>query len=128
MSIVKGKKIDRMLFDFSGHHSKNKIRKALKSAEVVTVVNEGGAYNFYQYYVKVGIYTIWLWLPADAKGILKDYHEVMYSIKEGTNTISAAFDGKFKSQYWAKLDYVTINHLVDIVKHCQRLNDLKVFL
>jgi len=117
-----------MLFDFSGHHSKNKIRKALRAAEVVSVVQRDGCTDFVQYYIKVGMYKVWLWLPVQANGKLKDFGEIMYSINDGSAVVATCADGRFRGQYWAKLDYVNINNLVDIIKHCQRLNDLIAFL
>lgn len=133
MTAIKGKKEDKLLLDFSDQqYSKNKIRKALRSAEVTTIIEENELRSFIQYYIQVGIYKLWLWLPIEARGKLKDCGKVMFNISEGSTNISLLADGRFKSQYWVKSMYsndgANINNLTDIITHCQRLNQLTVFL
>lgn len=132
MSVIKGKKEDKLLLDFSDQqYSKNKIREALRAAEVTSLIKEDTVNRFVQYYIQVGIYKVWLWLPADARGKLKDCSDVMFSLSENPSThIALQVDGRFRNQYWCKYENVSvnINSLTDIITHCQRLNELNVFL
>jgi len=128
MSVIKGKKEDKLLLDFSDQqYSKNKIRKSLKAAEVTTVISDGKMNRFIQYYIKVGMYTVWLWLPANANGKLKDC-DIQFSIHDNKGALPIMSDGRFRNQYWTRFESVTINNLVDIIAHCQRLNGLNAFL
>jgi len=131
MSLIKGRQEDHLLLDFSGKkYSKNKIRKALKGAEVISVVSNGEFNVYIQYYIKVGMYYVWLWLHPGVKGKLKDCDSVQWSVSETfkQRTLSPMIDSRFRKEYWVKLETVTINDLTNIIAHCQRLNNLTIFL
>lgn len=137
MTVIKKFPISRTILDFSSeHHSKNKIRKALRALEFREIeYSVKGEKHFIYNKIKVGIYEILIMSIYPQEGILKlkDLSILMiniYEVNEKTH-INLARDGRFKYQYWVQENdngNIKIKHLVDIVNHCQRLDGLKAFL
>lgn len=83
--------------------------------------------------IKVGMYTINMWLNFDLEGPhrLREFREFEIAIYDGKNQINLKADPRFKSQYWVSYNFfgkLKIKHLIDIIAHCQRLDRLKAFL
>ncbi len=143
MSLIKGKQEFRTILDFSkGKLSKNKIKLALRQAEVLEVVRrEDESAAFVENFINVGMYEVRLIFPSvDAernRSRLKEYGKFRIGIYEranlgkSMNNINIAKDRRFKNQYWVDLnkDYsLGINTLVDVIMYLRRLDNLKMFL
>lgn len=143
MSLVKGTQETRTILDFSdGKISKNKVKTALRDAEVLEIIPEEelSRVKFIDNLIRVGMYEIMLDLyPADhmqGRNKLKQYGRFSISMYErGGNDelhwIQLHSDKRFKDQYWTKLnesDNLRMKNLVDIIMIVKRLNNLKMFL
>lgn len=143
MSLIKGKQEFRTILDFHGKLSKNKIREALRHAEVQEVVyrEDDSVNTFVENLINVGMYQVRLIFSSlDAgrnRSRLREYGKFRVGVYERTgfgksmHNISLAKDRRFKNQYWVDMnkDYnLRINNLIDIIMYLHRLNNLKVFL
>ncbi len=144
MSLIRGKQEFRTILDFSkGKLSKNKIKLALRQAEVLEIVRrEDESTAFVENFINVGMYEIRLIFPSvDAsrdRSRLKEYGKFRVGIYEranfgkSMNNINLSRDRRFKNQYWVELTKegynLGINNLVDIIMYLHRLNNLKMFL
>jgi hypothetical protein len=139
MTAIRAHQERRLLLDFSqGKQSKNKIKQALRQCNVVSVkqVDEENEYIVFTNEIKVGMYTIRLHLPFDSSknwNKLRDYGDFEISIHDRPNApgINLATDSRFRHQYWAPYNFfgkLRIKHLIDIIAHCKRLDNLKAFL
>ena len=144
MSLIKGKQEFRTILDFSKvKMSKNKVKEALRHAEVLEVVyrEEDSTHTFVENFINVGMYEVRLiFSSVDAvrtRSKLKEYGKFRVAIYErasfgrSMHNISLPKDRRFKNQYWVDLnkDYnLRINNLVDIIMYLNRLNNLKMFL
>lgn len=139
MTAIRAHQERRLLLDFSdGKYSKNKIKQALRQCNVISVkqTDEDDEYIIFANEIKVGMYTIKLHLPFDSSkdwNKLRDYGDFEISIHErpGGPSINLNTDGRFRTQYWTKYNFfgkLRIKHLIDIIAHCKRLDNLKAFL
>lgn len=143
MSLIKGKQEFRTILEFSKEKlSKNKVREALRSAEVVEVVRlDNNGHTFVENMINVGMYQVRLFFSSiDAgptRSRLKEYGKFRIAVYERSsfgksmNNINLTKDRRFKTQYWAKLneDYnLSITNLVDVIIYLNRLDNLKMFL
>lgn len=127
----------RTVLDFSGERcSKNQIKKALRTLEVQAIEHsqsDGSTHLIYNS-IKVGMYVITLVLGLEeGTRKLREFGGMMVSIREtnGKLPIDLDRDGRFKTQYWCNLNTscgFRVNHLVEAIAHCQRLDGLKAFL
>ncbi len=131
MTAIRVHEEPRIICDFSGKCSKNKIRQTLRACQLTSIEDN----TLYTNQIKVGMYTIFLWLPFDYEGShkLKDYRDFAVAIREGSSdsNINLKTDPRFKGQYWVSKNsfgQLRIKHLIDIIAHCQRLNRLRAFL
>lgn len=139
MSVIKGKPDYRIILDISnGKYSKNQIKKTLRSIEVfnLQVIQGTNSFTFIQNIIKIGMYTIRLWLPGDAPpewNRLKNFGDFQISIYENLDKkeLDIKKDWRFKNQYWSNKNFygkLRIKHLIDIIIHCYKLNSLRSFL
>jgi hypothetical protein len=137
MSVVKGKTDYRVVLDFSNEKcSKNKVKMALRKAEILNLQFEqyGHTCTRIQNIIKIGMYTIRLWLPGDTPqswNKLKDYGDFEIDLYDTSKSIDMTKDSRFKGQYWSNMNFfgkLRIKHLIDIIMHCNRLNRLSAFL
>lgn len=141
MSAVKGLLEHRTVLDFSKDHvSKNLVRRALCQTEILDLCRKAGNITFIDNDIKVGMYTIRLGFsevhPGDNRKHLRDYGGFKVKIFEsGSPEMSAEInlnkDKRFSKQYWTGLNKnynLLTKNLIDIILHCSRLNDLRVFL
>ena len=143
MTKVRGKIERRTVLDFGrGKVSKNHIRQALRRAEVPEIIFTNNDCTFIDNCIQVGMYQICI-VPKvrspfefldSPKTKLKDYGGFTIEIFEKTNDrlkpINCQKDGRFKEQKWASLAYtydVRMKHLLEMILHCSRLNNLRVF-
>jgi hypothetical protein len=143
MSLIKGKQEFRTILDFSKVKlSKNKIKEALRQAEVLEVIRREDSSNaFVENFINVGMYEVRLIFSSiDAettRSRLKEYGKFRVAVYErgsfgkSMNNINLSKDKRFKNQYWVDLnkDYnLGINNLVDVIMYLRRLDNLKMFL
>lgn len=144
MSLVKGKQEFRTILDFSeGKLSKNKVKNALRKAEVLEMVRleNSNTYCLIENDIRVGMYQIRLSFStmdsSCTRSKLREYGGFRVNIYERNrkgNTIqyiNLAKDKRFHYQKWTKLNHdysVRIKNLVDIIMYVSRLNQLKMFL
>mgnify|MGYP001549103637 CR=1 FL=1 len=139
MSAIKAKQENKIILDLSNHNvSKNQLKNMLRTLEVRNQYEDQKSTVFINNLIKVGMYTIKLWLPLDASPNwtkLKQYNDLQISIYEENdlkNTwIVLHDDSRFNTQYWVYYNYfgkLRIKHLLDILLYCQRLNNLRAFL
>jgi hypothetical protein len=139
MTAIRAHQERRLILDFSGSkYSKNKIKQALRRCSVISVrqTDEDNEYIIFDNEIKVGMYTIKLLLPFDSSknwDKLRDYGDFEISIRDkyGGPGIDLSRDVRFRSQYWTQYNFfgkLRIKHLIDIIAHCQRLDNLKAFL
>lgn len=140
MSLIKGKIECRTILDFSNDTvSKNKIQRALRSAEVIEMLcHDHNSYTFIENDIKVGMYNIKLAfysLNTEGRSKLKEYGGFSIMVYENSKvkpkSINLSKDTRFKHQYWVPLasNYkVRMKHLTDAIHYTQRLNQLSAFL
>jgi hypothetical protein len=144
MSLVKGTQEFRTILDFSkGEISKNMIKNALRSVEVLEVVRlkDSNTITFVENDIIVGMYQIRLifdHLDANRNRTkLREYGMFRIAVFERSyktnsiHNINLLTDRRFKDQYWSKLNRgydLRIQNLVDIIMFVKRLNNLKLFL
>lgn len=129
MTAIRVHEEPRIICDFDGKCSKNKIRQTLRACQITNL--EGN--TVYDNRIKVGMYTINIWLPFDLEGPrkLREFRDFEIAISDGSASIDLKKDSRFKNQYWVKHNFfgnLKIKHLVDIITYCQRLDKLKAFL
>lgn len=129
MTAIRVHEEPRTILDFSGKCSKNKIRQALRSCKITNI--EGDI--LYTNEIKVGMYTINIWLAFDLEGphYLREFREFEIAIYDGKKAINIKTDPRFKDQYWVQHNFfgkLKIKHLIDVISHCKRLDKLKAFL
>lgn len=138
MTVIKAKNQNRIVLDLSQQRcSKNKIGKLLRELQVdMFYTTETGHVGLTTNYIKVGMYSVRLWLYENEAGKLKDF-DIGINIYESDDPKSMCIellkDKRFSTQYWANADMllgnkIRLKHLTDIVYHCQRLDQLKIFL
>jgi hypothetical protein len=136
MSLVKSKSEIRTILDFSqGEVSKNSIRRALRQVEITqTYKDDSNLPVMISNQIKIGIYTLVIsfgGMPnyeVKSLGRCGKLHIVIYEQRGSQLDLIGM---KFKNQYWSKLnlqDSLKANHLIDVILHLKRLNNLKVFL
>lgn len=137
MSLVKGTQEFRTILDFSkGKISKNMIKSALRSAEVLEYIKSEDHFIWIDNHIKIGMYQIELQfyerITIDPRHKLREYGSFDIVISEkhknGYNIINRNKDIRFKSQYWAKNHKLRMKDLVDVIVFMRRLNNLKAFL
>jgi len=145
MGLIKGKQEFRTILDFSSKDkvSKNKVKEALRKAEVREVVigEDPNHYTFIGNDITVGMYQVRLIFSSIEAGYsrakLKEYGGFRVAVYERSRkgnmltNINLFNDKRFRDQYWVKLnqDYqVRMKNLVDIIVYLHRLNGLKMFL
>lgn len=129
-----------VVLDFSKSKcSKNQIKQALRNCEFIHCKKgEGNEVTIYSHFIKVGMYEIFIYLPHDSSdncNRLRQYGDFEAHIydtdDEKDSAINLKKDGRFNSQYWVSKNsfgQLRINHLIDIIAHCYRLNKLRAFL
>lgn len=138
MTLIRSKRENITILDFSsGKVSKNKIKQSLRNIRVVDVYNQDTKIlTIPDNYIKVGMYNIKLilsgrYIPDKSSKHLREYGCFQVSILEANEPINLKKDGRFKSQYWIKLNsnnVLRLPNLTDIIYYCHRLNKLKLFL
>lgn len=140
MTVIRAKNERRIVLDFSDDKlSKNKIKQALRDLEIsiLEYSPENNTNTFIQNEIKVGMYIISVCLGdmniQSDKYKLRDFGIMNVSIRENNSfsPIDVYQDGRFKKQYWCQtypVNGLKIKHLVDIIHHCRRLDNLKIFL
>ena len=138
MTAIRAHQERRILLDFSnGKYSKNKIKQSLRQCNVVSIQesDEKNTYIIFDNEIKVGMYTIKLHLPFDSSKNwtkLRDYGDFEVSIHEANGpSINLRQDARFRFRYWPAYNSfgrLRIKHLIDIIAHCKRLDNLKAFL
>lgn len=142
MSAVKGLLEHRTVLDFSKDHvSKDLVRRALCRTEIIGLCQQKpGNITFIDNDIKIGMYTIRLDFseihPGDGHKHLRDYGGFKVKIFENSSPeVSAEInlnkDKRFSKQYWTNLNKnynLLTKNLIDIILHCSRLNNLRVFL
>lgn len=138
MTAIRAHQERRLLLDFSnGKHSKNKIKHALRQCKIISIkqTEEDNEYIIFNNEIKVGMYTIQLHLPFDCSknwNKLRDYGDFEISVHEGSGPkINLTKDARFRYRYWVSQNFfgkLRIKHLIDIIAHCKRLDNLKAFL
>lgn len=129
MTAIRVHEEPRTICDFSGKCSKNKIRQALRACQITNIEGD----TLYDNRIKVGMYTINIWLAFDLEGPhkLSEFREFEIAISDGKSQINLKTDPRFKNQPWVSYNFfgkLKIKHLIDIITHCQRLDRLKAFL
>jgi hypothetical protein len=136
MTAIKAKYEGRLVLDFSkGKYSKNKIKQSLRKCEIISSKPgiKPNEVTIFDNTIKIGMYTIHITLPYDSPATwnnFKQFKDFVIFI-EDNKRIDLSEDGRFKYQYWIKnniFGWLKIKHLVDIIAHCIRLNNLKAFL
>lgn len=145
MTAVKAKQENRVILDFSDRkYSKNQIKQSLRKVEILSQYEEGNrSFIFIQNLIKIGMYTIRLWLPGDASPNwikLKDYNDFAISIHEEqrkpiliikgrsvgpstqfandfvkNNNIELTKDDRFKGQYWVSHNFFGRLHIKHLI-------------
>jgi hypothetical protein len=139
MTAIKAKSELRTILDFStGKCSKNRIKQALRKCPVVSLEEGNGECTLYLNEIRVGMYTVVLLLPFDSSPKwtkLRDYGDFEVKVYDSRDPKASAInlkkDPRFKNQYWVNKNFfgqLRIKHLVDIIAHCYRLNNLRAFL
>lgn len=142
MALIKGKQEFRTILDFSKDKiSKNKVKRALREAEVRELVQlkDSNTHTFVENDIKIGMYRIRLFFSSiDSsrdRSRLKEYGGFRVAIYECRGNviqnINLSTDRRFKHQYWADLnkDYdIRMKNLTDIIMFVKRLDNLKMFL
>jgi hypothetical protein len=141
MTVIKVKDREtRTILDLSGQrYSKNKIKQLLRSLEVESWGrrSDDNSILFIDNQIKIGIFTIYINLALeDGRHKLKDFQAGMSIVihekgQSPAKQLRWRENILFKNQYWLAYDTMgqfKIKHLVDAIYHCQRLNNLKVFL
>lgn len=134
----------RTVLDFSGDRcSKNKIRKRLRSIEIESWRQtgekpaSGNSIRFIDNEIKVGIFTIDIFIPGLTVGIqgehkLKDFKTGLgigiREDKRDNSHIKVYSHPLFRDQYWKSFTNFRMKHLVDVIVYLQRLDHLKAFL
>jgi hypothetical protein len=136
MTAIKAKYEGRLVLDFSkGKYSKNKIKQALRKCEIISSKPgiKSNEVTVFLNQIKVGMYTIYIKLLPDSPNSwnkLSQFGDFEIGICDPWG-IDLEKDGRFKHQYWVKNNFfgkLRIKHLIDIIAHCIRLNNLKAFL
>lgn len=134
MTALKIKQENKIIFDLSDRkYSKSQVKKLLRVSEIKNKREFNNCVIFLHNYIKIGMYTIRLWLPADSScnwSRLKNYKDFQITIQDNKK-IELQEDRRFSSQYWVKNNFfgkLRIKHLVDVIMHCQKLDNLKIFL
>jgi hypothetical protein len=125
-----------------GKISKNRVKQALRQWTVPEVIFENNDCIYIDNCIQVGMYEICI-IPKmksgckffdDPKTKLKDYGGFSIEIFERKNdklkAIQCHRDGRFKEQKWVSIVYtynVRIKDLLEMILHCSRLNNLRVF-
>lgn len=136
MTIIKVKSEHKIILDISNKiYSKNKLKGTLKTLQIIHEETSGHNVTMYVNEIKIGIYTIVLYLPYDSSpkwNRLKDFGDFEISIFERSipTCINLAKDNRFKQQYWVNKNFfgkLRIKHLIDAIIYCQRLDRLNAF-
>ena len=138
MTLVKTTLESRTILDFSkGKISKNMIKSALRSAEVLEYKKSDDSFTWIDNHIKVGMYQITLEFyercTIDPRKKLREYgsFDIIISEKYKNNyviVVNKKRDSRFKNQYWAKGGSLRMKNLVDVIMYLRRLNNLKAFL
>lgn len=140
MSIVKSKHEERVILDFSKEPiSKSLVIQSLRQAEVVEMYKSETSdfTTFVDNFIKIGMYEIQLLLngtPTAERTKLKNYGDFRINIVESIphsksfRYLKLNADTRVCNQYWAKNKDLRSKHLVDVILHLKRLNNLKMFL
>jgi hypothetical protein len=137
MTLIKSSPEERTILDFSkGEISKNMIKSALRSAEVLEHIKSENSFTWIDNYIKIGMYQISLQFYernlVNSRRKLREYGSFDIVISEryrGDNAIiDRNKDVRFKSQYWIKNHKLRMKDLVDVIMFIKRLNNLKAFL
>jgi len=137
MTLIKNSPEERTILDFSkGEISKNMIKSALRSAEVLEHIKSENSFTWIDNYIKIGMYQISLQFYernlVNSRRKLREYGSFDIVISEryrGDNAIiDRNKDVRFKSQYWIKNHKLRMKDLVDVIMFIKRLNNLKAFL
>ena len=137
MTLIKSSPEERTILDFSkGEISKNMIKSALRSAEVLEYIKSEDHFIWIDNNIKIGMYQIELQFYernlVNSRRKLREYGSFDIVISEryrGDNAIiDRNKDVRFKSQYWIKNHKLRMKDLVDVIMFIKRLNNLKAFL
>lgn len=136
MTAIKAKYEGRLVLDFSkGKYSKNKIKQALRKCEIISSKPgiKPNEVTVFVNTIKIGMYSLYIQLLPDSPSSwnkLSQFGDFQVQIADPW-AIELEKDGRFKHQYWVKNNFfgkLRIKHLIDIIAHCIRLNNLKAFL
>lgn len=134
MSVFKVKHEYRKILDFSdGKVSKNSIKQSLRQVDVkYCAQNVNGYITIFDNAIKVGMYSIILKLNSDfgeENSTLKQYKKVNVLVCESrtSNEINIQNDNRFSYKSWNE-EHTSVDELVDLINHCKRLDDMRVFL
>lgn len=128
----------RTVLDFSrGRHSKNKIKRLIRDLEIEAYKYnaENNTNTFIRNEIRVGIFTIELIVSIQFdQHRLKDFSGMVIDIREEKREnpyIKLHSHHLFKNQNWAVdmcMSGFKVNHLIEAIHYCVRLNNLKIFL
>jgi hypothetical protein len=143
MTIVRGNYERKTILDFGkGKVSKNRIRQALRHTDVFEAEKNNDHTIYYDNTIRIGMYEICIIpklklgyrFPCGTKFKLKDYGgfsiEILERNKNYLKAIDCQKDNRFKEQKWATVAYtydVRMKHLLEMILHCSRLNNLRIF-
>lgn len=139
MSTIRGMLQSRTILDFSKNKvSKNYVAQALRKVEVLeTTKNSEHSIIFIENYIQIGMYKIRILpyaLHINSRTKLKEYGGFSIEITETGHEdkpLNYQKDCRFKDQGWIKQASTYQLHnkqLIDIILHCNRLNNLSIFL
>jgi hypothetical protein len=140
MTAIKATAESVTVLDFSKSKcSKNQIKRAIRQCEFIHSKKcEGNKVTVYSHFIKVGMYSILVYLPYDSSANcnrLRQYGDFEVHIWDGLDTklrsLNLERDSRFNNQYWVPKNTfgrLRITHLVDIIAYCHRLDRLKCFL
>lgn len=142
MTKVRARLEHKTILDFSkGKVTRNRIRRALRKAEVIEKIQTKRGLTFRENWIEIGMYRINIipyTVSTEPRNHLREYGGIALNIQESLNIqknhyrlIHPHNDDRFKDQYWIELTKtykVRIKHLIDIIYHCYKLNNLRAFL
>lgn len=124
--------LSQIVLNFRKKISKRGIKNKLYRARITSFKETDHEYIIFNNYILTGLYVINLIFSPDSSSNwnkLSQYKDFKINIYDGDKVILET-DYRFKDQYWVSKNtfgQLTINHLVDIINHCIKLDALKAF-